>query len=84
MTDAAPFSSYLWRQRQAIARNVRRMRQEIGVTQVQFAEFTKLHPGTVLRVENPEMDSITLLTLARIAWALGIPIEELLKEGESG
>ncbi len=75
---ADPLSLFLWQQRVHLADNIRRLRAERGLTQVGLANLSLLSPGTILRLENPVMDSITLSTLARLAWALDIPITELL------
>ena len=72
------FSVFLWQQRVHLADNIKRLRAEHGLTQVELANLSLLSPGTILRLENPEMDSVTLSTLARIAWALDIPITSLL------
>ena len=72
------FSLFLWQQRVHLADNVRRLRSERGLSQAKLAEITLLHANTVNRLENPAMDSITLSTLARLAWALDIPITSLL------
>lgn len=72
------FSVFLWHQRVHLADNIKRLRAERGLTQVELANLSLLSPGTILRLENPEMDSVTLSTLARIAWALDIPITSLL------
>lgn len=73
-----PFSLFLWQQRVHLACRVRQLRAERGLSQVKLAEITLLHANTINRLENPELDSVTLSTLARLAWALDIPITELL------
>ncbi len=75
-----PFSLFLWQQRVHLADNVRRLRLAHNLTQVELASRSLLSPGTILRMENPELDSVTLSTLARIAWALQTPITSLLGE----
>lgn len=72
------FSVFLWQQRVHLANRVKQLRAERGLSQVKLAEITLLHDNTINRLENPEMDSVTLSTLARIAWALDIPITSLL------
>ena len=81
MTDSkGSFSEFLWAERQRLAANIRRLRAERDLTQAGLAEITLLHANTVNRLENPELDSVTLSTMARVAWALGVPVTALLGE----
>ena len=72
------FSLFLWNERVRLANRVKQLRAEHGMSQTKLAEITLLHSNTVNRLENPDMASVTLSTMARIAWAFDIPITSLL------
>ena len=72
------FSVFLWNERVHLANRVKQLRAEHGLSQTKLAEITLLHANTINRLENPELDSVTLSTMARVAWAFDIPITLLL------
>ena len=78
MTERLSFSLFLWNGRVRLANRVKQLRAEHGMSQTKLAEITLLHSNTVNRLENPDMASVTLSTMARIAWAFDIPITSLL------
>ena len=78
MVERHSFSEFLWVERQRLAANIRRLRAEHGLSQTKLAEITLLHANTINRLENPDLASVTLSTIARIAWACDIPITSLL------
>ena len=78
MTERPSFSLFLWNERVRLANRVKQLRAEHGMSQTKLAEITLLHSNTVNRLEHPELDSVTLSTIARIAWAFDIPITSLL------
>ena len=78
MTEPPSFSVFLWNERVHLANRVKQLRAEHGLSQAKLAEITLLHDNTINRLENPELASVTLSTIARIAWAFDIPITSLL------
>ena len=78
MTEPPSFSVFLWNERVHLANRVKQLRAEHGLSQTKLAEITLLHSNTINRLENPDMASVTLSTIARIAWAFDIPITSLL------
>lgn len=78
MTEPPSFSVFLWNERVHLANRVKQLRADHGLSQAKLAEITLLHANTINRLENPELDSVTLSTIARIAWAFDIPITSLL------
>ena len=78
MTEPPSFSVFLWNERQRLASNIRRLRAERDLTQARLAEISLIHANTINRLENPDLASVTLSTMARVAWALDIPITSLL------
>lgn len=64
-----------------VAKNLRRLRNKLGVSQDEFADMAGLHRTYVGAVERGERN-ITLSTLQRIATALKAAPEELLMEAD--
>ena len=78
MAERHSFSEFLWNERVHLANRVKQLRVERGLSQAKLAEISLIHANTINRLENPELDSVTLSTIARIAWAFDIPITSLL------
>lgn len=58
--------------------NIKRIREQKGLTQEALARKAKLHRVSVARIESQTMGP-SLATLDRIAKALGVPVGELLE-----
>ncbi|MEQ8961019.1 MAG: helix-turn-helix transcriptional regulator [Coleofasciculus sp. C2-GNP5-27] len=63
---------------QVVASNLRRLRQEIGISQEELAEKCGLHRTYVGAIERSERN-ITLQTLEKLAVSLGVSPLDLLK-----
>jgi transcriptional regulator with XRE-family HTH domain len=65
--------------RDALAANLRRLRQEAGLTQDQLADKALLHRSTISRLENAKRwpETVTALLICR---ALGVSLETLTGE----
>jgi transcriptional regulator with XRE-family HTH domain len=61
------------------ARNLKRIREERGVTQEKLAEVADLNVRTLQRIESAKMNPLTT-TLMRLQEALGCPWDELFKK----
>ena len=64
-----------------LGENLKRLRQEKGLTQEQLAEITGLHRTYIGGVERGERN-ISLLNMERIARALGCPLSNLVEDIE--
>jgi XRE family aerobic/anaerobic benzoate catabolism transcriptional regulator len=75
MTDAedAAETEYL----RLVGERVRDLRKATGLTQSGLEQTARLRPPTIAQLERGEAD-VSLLCLARIARALGLPMAELL------
>jgi transcriptional regulator with XRE-family HTH domain len=60
------------------AANVRRLREERGLTQERLAELSDLHMTDIARIETQGRDP-GVKVLAKIAHGLGVPASELLE-----
>lgn len=61
-----------------LGQNLKRIREEKGMTQGDICRATGFDRGYISRVENGEKNP-TLLNLEKIAKALGVKLEELIK-----
>jgi transcriptional regulator with XRE-family HTH domain len=61
-----------------LGRNIRFKRQKNHYSQIKLAELCEINQSAISDYENAK-DNMTFLTLARIAKALGISPEELLR-----
>ena len=64
------------------ARNMRRIRLGLEMTQERLAERAELHPNYISSVERAERN-ISILNIERIAKALGVTMSELVNESEN-
>ena len=61
------------------ARNVKKRRNELGISQEKLAELSGLHRTYIGMIESSEKN-ITLLNIQKISKALNVEISTLLKE----
>lgn len=64
--------------RETFARNLKRVRNELGLSQERVAELTGLHRTYVSSVERRERN-VSIDNMELIAEALDVPLHELLK-----
>lgn len=61
--------------------NIRRMREEVGITQTKLAQVINIHQESLSRIELGRIKP-SLTTLEKIAAALGVAISELFDDNE--
>ena len=61
-------------------RNIRRIRKQRGLTQVALGDLASLSQSYISMIEANQRPNVSALNLKRIADALGVTREELLKE----
>jgi transcriptional regulator with XRE-family HTH domain len=62
-----------------VSENIRRIRQEKGISQDRLSKDADLALNTVVKIENDESTNPTVETLEKIAKALGVTVTELFK-----
>ena len=62
-----------------IARTVKRLREKTGLSQEKLARLADVSNNTIINIEAGKQDNPTIETLKKIAKALNIPIEDLIK-----
>jgi len=62
-----------------IAKTVKRLREKAGLSQEKLARLADVSNNTIINIEAGKQDNPTIETLKKIAKALNISIEELIK-----
>ena len=63
-----------------IAKNIRRLRQAKGLSQDRLSKLADLSLNSIVNIELGNNPNPTIETLEKIAKALGVSVEELLKK----
>lgn len=67
------------KQESSLARNIKKLRERKGLSQDRLAKLADVANNTIIKIEQGENINPTLDTLNKIAQALDVSIEELLK-----
>lgn len=62
-----------------IAKIVKRLREKTGLSQEKLARLADVSNNTIINIEAGKQDNPTIETLKKIAKALNMPIEDLIK-----
>jgi len=62
-----------------ISDNIRKLRAKLGLTQDDLAKKADIKYTTLMKVESGTVNKPSVQTMARIAKALGVSIEDLIK-----
>jgi transcriptional regulator with XRE-family HTH domain len=62
-----------------ISKTVKRLREKMGISQEKLARLADVSNNTVINIEAGKQGNPTIETLKKIAKALNIPIEDLIK-----
>ena len=63
-----------------IGKNIKRYRQNKGLSQDKLSKLADLSLNTVVKIELDESPNPTIETIQRIAKALGVSVDDLLKK----
>lgn len=63
-----------------IGKNIKRFRQDKGLSQDKLSKLADLSLNTVVKMELDESPNPTIETIQRIAKALGVSVDDLLKK----
>ena len=67
------------KQKNSLAENLRELREKKGLSQDRLAKLADVANNTIIKIEQGENKNPTLETLKKIAKALEVSIEELVK-----
>jgi len=62
-----------------ISKNIKRLRNKLGLTQDDLAKKADVKYTTLMKVESGTVNKPSVQTMAKIAKTLGVSIEELIK-----
>lgn len=62
-----------------VGKNIKRIRKEKGLTQVQLADLIGYNDGTIANIENSSYQTFSLEFIYVISKMLNVPIEEFFK-----
>ena len=62
-----------------IAKNIKKYRKEKGLSQDKLARLADIAHATVIKIESGGIQSPTIDTVQKIAKALGVGLEDLMK-----
>jgi transcriptional regulator with XRE-family HTH domain len=62
-----------------IAKNIKKYRKERGLSQDKLARLADIAHATIIKIESGGIQSPTIDTVQKIAKALGIGLEDLMK-----
>jgi len=63
-----------------IGKNIKKFRQEKGLSQDKLSKLADLSLNTVVKIELDESPNPTIETIQRIAKALAVSVDDLLKK----
>ena len=63
-----------------IGKNIKHYRQDRGLSQDKLSKLADLSLNTVVKIELDESPNPTIETIQRIAKALGVSVDDLLKK----
>ena len=63
-----------------IGKNIKKYRQEKGISQDKLSKLADLSLNTVVKIELDESPNPTIETIQRIAKALDVSVDDLLKK----
>jgi len=70
---------YLYDKWKIISENIKRLRNKLSLTQDDLAKKADIKYTTLMKVESGTVNKPSVQTMAKIAKALGVSIEDLLK-----
>ena len=62
-----------------VGKNIKRIRKEKGLTQVELADLIQYSEGTIANIENDSYQTFSLEFLYILSKKLNVPIEEFFK-----
>ena len=63
-----------------VGQNIRRIRKEKGLTQVQLADLIQYNDGTIANIENSSYQTFSLEFVYLISKKLNVPITEFFRD----
>lgn len=65
-----------------VGKNIKKIRKEKGLTQVQLADLVNYHEGTIANIENDSYATFSLEFIYILSKKLKVPIKDFFKDVE--
>jgi len=62
-----------------IAKNIKRLRKQQGLSQDKLSKLADISHNTIIKIESGAIQSPTMDTASKIAKALGVSLDDLMK-----
>jgi len=64
----------------ALAKNIKKLRKKLGISQDKLSKLADVsHNNTIIKIESGGIQNPTIKTAQKIARALGVSLDELIK-----
>ncbi|MDD5652436.1 MAG: helix-turn-helix transcriptional regulator [Candidatus Moranbacteria bacterium] len=63
-----------------IANNIKKYRQKLGISQDRLSKMADVTYNTIIKIESGGSQNPTIDTLSKIAKALGVSVDDLIKK----
>ena len=66
-------------EKSTIARNIKKLRKQRGLSQDKLSKLADISHNTIIKIESGAIQSPTMNTASKIAKALGVSLDDLMK-----
>ena len=66
-------------EKSTIAKNIKRLRNKKGISQDKLSKLADISHNTIIKIESCAIQSPTMDTASKIAKALGVSLDDLMK-----
>ena len=63
-----------------IAKNIKKLRKQLGLSQDKLSKLADISHNTIIKIESGAIQSPTMDTAQKIAKALGVSLDDLIKK----
>lgn len=67
-------------EKSTIARNIKKLRKQRGLSQDKLSKLADISHNTIIKIESGAIQSPTIDTASKIAKALGVSLDDLMKK----
>ena len=67
-------------EKSTIAKNIKKLRKQRGLSQDKLSKLADISHNTIIKIESGAIQSPTINTAQKIAKALGVTLDDLMKE----
>jgi transcriptional regulator with XRE-family HTH domain len=66
-------------EKSTIAKNIKKLRKQRGLSQDKLSKLANISHNTIIKIESGAIQSPTMNTASKIAKALGVSLDDLMK-----